>query len=356
MKEVKFMSNTNFDSKSFNPQAFKYIVDRVPNLKLSQLRKSKALTGNTDIRDVFSSQNGTSYAKIAMRGLLDGDALNYDGVNDITSTSTKSYEQGVVVIGRAKAWTERDFSHDLSGGVAYMDNVASQVADYWVDQEQNTLLSILKGVFSMTGDKNLEFVDAHTYDVTGADDGCVTTTTLNSAMQTACGDNKKKFTMVLVHSTVATNLENLNLIKNLTYTDKDGLTRDVELYTWNGRLVLVDDNITTDDKGDYTEYTSYVLGDGAFSYEDIGAKVPFEMSRDAKTNGGIDVLYTRNRKVLAPFGISYEKVNQASLSPTDLELEDGQNWSIVHTGEGDVASREFISHKSIPIARIISKG
>ena len=351
------MGNTKFDAKSFNPQAFKYVVDRVPNLKKNELRKSKAIKGNADIKDVFTSQNGTGYARLAMRGLLDGQAVNYDGVTDITATSTKTYEQGIVVVGRAKGWTEKDFANDITGGVDFMQNIAEQVAGYWTEDEQNTMLSILKGIFAVgTDTQNIEFVDKHTYDVTAADNGNVTTTTLNSAMQTACGDNKKKFTMVFIHSSVATNLENLNLIKNLTYTDKDGITRDVELYTWNGRLVLVDDAITSVDKDTYTEYTTYVLGDGAFAYEDIGAKVPYEMARDAKTNGGVDVLYTRNRKVFAPFGISYEKMHQESLSPTTAELEDGRNWTLVHSGEGDAASRSYINHKSIPIARIISKG
>lgn len=352
------MSNsTHFDSKHFNPQAFKYVVDRVPNLKLNQLRKSKALSSNNDIRNVFSSQNGVAYAKIAMRGLLDGDPLNYDGDTDISASSSKSFEQGIVVVGRAKAWTEKDFAFDVTGGVDFIDNIASQVSEYWVSHEQDTLLSILKGIFSMSGSSvNQEFIDLHTYDVTSADDGCVSTTTLNSAMQQACGDNKKKFTLVLLHSTVATNLENLNLIKNLTYTDKDGLTRDIELYTWNGRLVLVDDSATAEDVGSYTQYTSYVLGDGAFSYEDIGAKVPFEMSRDAASSGGTDILYSRIRKVFSPFGISYEKINQVSNSPTSAELEDGDNWSLVHTGETDISARSYISHKAIPIARIISKG
>lgn len=342
-----------FDSKHFNPQAFKYAVERVPNLKQSQLRKSKALVGNNDIREAFSSQNGTSYAKIVMRGLLDGESLNYDGETDITATGGKTYEQGVQVIGRAKGWAEKDFSHDITGGVDFMDNIASQISDYWIEDEQNTLLSILKGIFNMSGGDNDSFVDGHTFDITNADDGCVTTTTLNSAMQNACGDNKKKFTMVLVHSTVATNLENLNLIKNLTYTDKDGLTRDIELYTWNGRLVLVDDNVTTVDCEEYIEYTSYILGDGAFSYEDIGAKVPYEMARDAKTNGGVDTLYTRNRKAIAPFGISYEKQSQVTNSPTPAELEMGENWSLVHTGG---LEKEYINHKAVPIARIISRG
>ena len=77
------MANDKFDSKSFNPQAFKYMVGRVPNLHMHEIKKSKALAGNPDIKDVFSTQNGTSYARIAMRGLLDGDAVNYDGQTDM---------------------------------------------------------------------------------------------------------------------------------------------------------------------------------------------------------------------------------------------------------------------------------
>ena len=42
-----------------------------------------------------------------------------------------------------------------------------------------------------------------------------------------------------------------------------------------------------------TQYVTYVLGDGCISYEDIGARVPYEMARDPKTKGGQDTLYTR---------------------------------------------------------------
>lgn len=347
------MANDKFDAKSFNAQAFKYVSDRIPNVKKKELIKSKALKSNNDIKATFSNQNGTSYARLTMRGLLDGEATNYDGTNDIDATTTKTYEQGVIVIGRAKAWTEKDFSYDITAGVDFMQNIAEQVSNYWEETEQNTLISIIEGIFSMSTDaKDIEFVDNHTYDITEADDGIVTATTLNSAMQTACGDNKKKFSIVFMHSTVATNLENLNLIKHLSYTDKEGMTRDIEMYTWNGRLVLVDDSLVANDD----VYTTYILGDGAFSYEDIGAKVPYEMQRDAKTNGGLDVLYTRNRKVFAPFGISYEKKSQVSLSPTDEELKKGDNWSLVHSGETDIESRTYINHKAIPIARIMSKG
>ncbi len=352
------MPNAKFDHKSFNPEAFGYMVQRVPNLTMNELKKSRALAGNPDIRNVFANQDGTTYARIAMRGLIDGEAVNYDGGTDIIATSTKTFEQGVVVVGRAKAWVERDFSYDVTGGVDFMQNVSEQVAQYKDTLDQDTILSTLKGVFSMTGTKNLEFVNNHTTQV----DGNVAPATLNTAMNKACGANKGKFTLVFVHSDVATNLENLNLLEHLKYTDKDGVTRDLQLATWNGRLVVIDDSMPTEagaQQGEtpaHTLYTSYVLGDGAIAYEDIGAKVPYEMGRDPKVNGGQDTLYMRQRKVFAPFGLSYEKANQASLSPTNAELENGVNWTLVHSGEPDAANRSYINHKAIPIARIISKG
>lgn len=391
------MPNTKFDEKSFNPEAFKYLVGRVPNLKLNELVKSRAVTTNGEIANLFRSQDGTSYARMAVKGLLDGDVINYDGETDITATSTKTFERGVIVFGRAKAWTEKDFSYDITGGQDFMGNIAQQVAEYWDEKDQDTLLAILKGIFSMTGVKNEEFVTKHTTEV----EGNMTSTTLNSATAKACGDNKKKFSMAFMHSDVATNLENLNLLKHLTYTDKNGITRDLSLGTWNGKMVVIDDSMPILNGYDTAEsttegalkvvssgatdgqillskvkaadfypsdvaaesyvvagvkYITYALGDGAFDYADIGAKVPYEMKRDATTNGGEDMLITRRRKVFAPMGISYEKASQATLSPTDAELAKGENWSLVHSGESVAANRSFINHKSIPIARLISRG
>ncbi|MCM1561741.1 MAG: phage coat protein [Butyrivibrio sp.] len=405
------MPNDKFDSKSFNPQAFKYMVGRVPNLHMHEIKKSKALVGNPDIKATLGgSQGGTGYARIAMRGLLDGDAVNYDGQTDITATSTKTFEQGVVAVGRAKAWTEKDFSYDITGGIDFMGNIASQVGEYWDGIDQNTIIAIMKGIFAMTGVKNLEFVENHTYDVTEQVDGNMSATTLNSATNKACGANKKKFTLVFMHSDVATNLENLNLVAHLKYTDAQGIQRELDLYTWNGKLVVIDDDMpTTEQEGfyirvkstdegalevvaddaepvtarqvrlasvtpvaesyktpavgdyvkfidDFTEYTTFVLGNGSISYEDLGVKVPYEMNRNPAKNGGEDTLYSRQRKVFAPFGISYEKKSQATLSPTDEELADGQNWTLVHSGESVAANRSFINHKAIPIARIKSRG
>ncbi|MCL2754873.1 MAG: phage coat protein [Oscillospiraceae bacterium] len=344
------MKTAKFSAANFSPDAFAYSVKRVKALKISELSKSKALVANPDIKCAFSGSASTGYARIVMRGTLDGGAVNYDGSTDIAPDAAKVFEQGVVVVGRAKGWVEKDFTYD-SGGGDFMDGVAKQVAEYKDFLDMETLIATLKGVFSMSGDENEAFVDAHTLDISATGDGSITPVALNNAAFKACGANKKNFTVVLMHSTVATTLENMNLLEFMKYTDKEGITREIQLGTWSGRLVIVCDELPVTAAGTNTNYTSYILGEGAFAYEDITVKNAYELARDPKSNGGEDTLYMRQRKAFAPYGISYEKQAQASLSPLDTELADGENWTLAN-----IDFDTYIDHTKIPIARIISRG
>ena len=354
-----------FDSKTFNAEAFGKYMQAVPNTKLQELRKSRAIVSNTILKDVFknNTQTGTAYAVIPFYGLLAGEAQNYDGVSDLTPSTTTTFEQGVFTYGRMKGWTEADFSYDITGGADFMANVRQQIQEYWGNIDQDVLLSILKGIFSMKGTElksaNKNFVEKHTLDISKTiaeatdETTLVGVTTLNTAIQKACGDNKSKFSLVFMHSNVATNLENLQLLKYLTYTDVNGVQRDLGLATWNGRTVIIDDSMPTEEKkgtNNYTQYTTYILGEGAFCLEEVGAKVPFEMFRDPKHRGGEDTLISRIRNAISVAGISYLKKSQVTNSPTNAELEKAENWSLVNDGT------DAINDKAVPIARIISRG
>lgn len=355
-----------FDSKSFNPQAFGKYVDRIPNVTKNELAKSGAVGTNQNAHDALANQTGSLYARVPYFGRIDGStSQNNDGGTDITSTSTTTYEQGFVVASRMDGWTEKSFSKNITAGVDFMDNVAAQIADYKMDVRQAMLLAILKGVFSMSTTGSTvaakaakEFLDKHVYNITAntGDDALVGATTLNKAIQKAGGDNKNIFKLVIMHSEVATNLENMKLLKYMTYTDADGIERELALATWNGRTVLVDDNMPTEDVAKtsdveaYTAYTTYVLGEGAIILDDIGDAVPYEMSRDPKTNGGQDTLYVRDRYICGVDGISFEKPATITASASNTDLETGANWNIINDGT------KAISHKAIAIAKIVSKG
>lgn len=347
-----------FDAKHFNAEVFQKYVERIPNPRLTELLKSRAIRPRPELAASMRDQVGGNYLSTPLKGLISGTTpINYDGVNNITAGSTETYLHSRIVVGRAAAWSELDFSYDMTGE-NFMENIAEQVNDYWNEIDQDTIVSILKGIFSMTGTANLKFVNGHTHDITAITNkegelGLMDATSLNTAIQKASGDQKGKFSLVVMHSAVATHLENIQILTYRKYNDAEGMQREVAIADLNGRLVLVDDSMPVDTSGSAPTYTTYVLGDGAIEYTDCGAKVPYEMDRNPATNGGQDLLYSRQRKCWAPFGISFTKASMASNSPTNAELETGANWELVKSAG---STTKYIDHKTIPIARIISLG
>lgn len=264
-----------FDAKNFNGEVFQKYVETIPNTKRNELIRSRAIRQRPDLRQAMADQTGGNYITTPLLGLISGAApQNYDGNTNLTAKNTDTYTHSRVVVGRAGAWTERDFSYDISGGVDFMENVARQISEYWDEIDQATIIHILNGIFAMNDDKGLEFVTSHTHNVcsvansenvTGHMDG----TTLNTAMQKACGDNKSKFSLAIMHSVVATNLENLKILVYLKYNDENGMERDAAIATLNGRLVLIDDGMptaetvtTAETRGVYTVTVSTALAAG----------------------------------------------------------------------------------------------
>lgn len=349
-----------FDSKTFNPEVFGAYVERVPSVKKSELAKSGVIGSNANAKKALAGGTGSLYARVPYFGRIDGStSQNNDGSTDVSSTGTTTFSQGFVTASRMDSWTEKSFSGNITSGADFMDNVAKQIGEYKLEVKQAMLLSVLAGIFGMNTEGETaaakaakEFTEKHTYDISGNKGAAalVGETTLNSAVQQACGDNKSAFSLAIMHSRVATNLENLKLMNHLTYTDKEGITRDLTLCSWNGVAVLVDDEMPVEGEGEDIKYTTYVLGKGAVILEEIGDTVPYEMSRDPKTNGGQDTLYVRDRYLCGVQGISFEKPDTLTGSASNADLAKGENWCIVNDGVNAVP------HKSIAVARIISKG
>ena len=341
-----------FDAKTFNPETFAFYANRFPEEHKNEMIKCGVLKQDDRLKTLFSSQTGSYFGTIPFYGTIGGEVQNFDGDTNITTTGSDTFEQSVVCFGRMKGWKETDFSSIVTAGGDFTDNDIKQIPYYKDCQNTLTLMSILEGIFSMTGEANLEFVNNHTLDITGEVDGEVSATTLNTAVQKASGDKSNNFKMAIMHSAVATNLQNLRLVEYLKYTDAQGVQRSLEMATWNGRTVIIDDGMPVSGDG---KYTTYLFGTGAFSHTDLAVPHAFEMVRDSFERGGTTSLITRWRKSIMPYGISYTKKSQAKLSPTNAELAMGANWTLVNNGlDGDAF--KTVNHKDIPIARIISLG
>ena len=387
-----------FDSKNFNSEVFGKYLETVPRVKQNALLKAGVLRTRGELKAMLSEQTGGNFISVPMSGRIGGDVLNYDGNTDITATGLETFLQSMIVCGRAKAWKEKDFTKDITGK-DFMEVIAAQVGDYFDDVDTADLLAILKGIFGVTTDS---FSTSHTYDISDdatAANQYVGASTLNSAVQKAAGANKDLFKVAIMHSVVATALENQQLLQYWKYTDADGVERPLNIGSWNGRTVLVDDDapvlhgydastngapgalkvvsgdpsdgqvkLTTVTGSDFypagvaandyvvpgVKYVTYVLGEGAFDYCDCGANVPSETWRDPKTKGGEEWLITRQRKLFAPKGFSFVQADPAIVSPTPTNLATAARWDIVK--DTNSVSRGYYPSKAIPFARIISRG
>lgn len=432
-----------FDKKYWNSEVFAKYMETVPRVKQNALLTSGVLRNRSDLKGLLVDQVGGNYINVPITGRIGGDVLNYDGNTNITATGIGTFLQSMIVFGRAKAWQEKDFTYELTGK-DFMRDIANQVGEYWDDVDQTDLLAVLKGIFGVTTGG---FSTNHTLDLTqeASDaDKVVGAGSLNNAIQKAAGANKNIFTMAIMHSQVATNLENQELLQYRVQTDAEGIQRRINLADWNGRTVLIDDDVPTqisyngagvytvtiggtvatgdkfvvdgaeftvsstetttavatglasalgsnthysvsrdgailtltEKSGQYgygvpvvsttstagtitpattteptgvTNYVTYLLGQGAIDFCDCGAKVPNETKRDELTDGGIDMLITRQRHLLAPRGFSY--VDTTKISPMASDLETSVNWELVQDTDGN-----NFPIKAIPIAQIKSLG
>lgn len=380
-----------YRGKIFNEEVFETYLRTVPSTKKNALIGSAIFQNVNKYKAKQSSQTGGFYQVEPIYGRIGGEEVNYDGETDITSTSRDTFYQGKICYGRANAWGEYDYVSEITGKNFMAE--ASEIKEYWEEKRQATVLSMLKGIFSMTGSN--DFVNKHTYQITGN----LGADSLNRAAQKALGDFKADLSLIFMHSAVSTNLEGLNLIDYNKYTDERGITKDLTIGTWNGRTVIVDDDMPTEDgfdsatestpgalkvvansetpaageikladvnkgafkpadvaAGSYvvpaTNYTSYVMKPNFFEFEDMGTVTPVELDRQPKEKGGHTDLISRVRYMIVPYLVSYK--TNTKKSPLNSDFENGANWELANNY--DTSNKVYIDPKLVPLVRIISRG
>ena len=336
----------------FDPELFLLNWQNEPDPTLTALYDSGAVQANARIQELIS--NGGDFYTIPYYAVLAGTVLNYDGATDITAVSPTGKSQNGIVYGRAAAWAENQFVRDYNSGADPMLQITSQTAKFWAKERQKILLSILKGVFGVTGNAGWT---KHTLDIctTGGagsasvtDENKVGASTAAELIQQAVGDNSGIFSVAVMHSAVALNLAKLEQLTFRTQTDANGMQRQLRIADWNGLTVIVDDGVPVEDSTDSTgamEYTTYLLGTGAIQRADAPVTMPVETSRDAMTDGGTNYLITRIRETMHPNGFSFKKPGSGyTASPTDAQLSAAANWSII------------ADPKTIAMAKLVSNG
>lgn len=335
--------NFPFDSEIFN-----YSWKNTPDLVLTSMINSGAVVDDSEIARLIA--NGSNFFTTPYYENLGGDEQVYDGDTDFTYDSIAGGTYSGVVYGRMKAWDVISFIKDFNSGADPMEQIVSGVANYWIKARQTRLIGLLDTIFKVT-DATEQFATNHTLDIalgttgTVGEGNKVGATTIADALVKANGDNAGEYSLAILHSKVASDLANLQLLEFSKYTDASGITRNLPIGTINGLTVIVNDLAPSKaSTHDVTakEYTSYLLGQGAIRFASAPVDVPSEMSRNPEIKGGKDMIYTRLRECLAPYGFSFKGNVSSDVGVSDTTLLNPANWE-----------RKMPS-KSIMMARVIS--
>lgn len=313
----------------FDEEVFNYSWKNTPDVILTTMIQSGAIVDDSEIARLIS--NGSNFFTTPYYDLLGGDEQVYNGVNDFTYDSLSGGTYSGVVYGRMKAWDAVSFIKDFNSGADPMAQIVNGVANYWIKARQVRLIGLLEAIFGVTGDtefaNHTTNIATLTTDVT--DDNKMGITTLNDATVKSNGDHALGYSLAIMHSSVANRLANLQLIEFSKYTDPSGLTRSLPIAHGNGYTIIVNDNVPVKDSDSATgekEYTTYVLGQGAIRYAQAPVDTPSEMSRNPEKAGGKDMIYTRIRECMAPYGFSFKGDVETDVGIPDTVLLDSASW------------------------------
>lgn len=326
-----------FDTTAyFNPEVFRKAVENLKDTTKVEVVAYLKRNADQELARMFPEQAGGNVATIVIEGNLGGTAQNYDGSTTIVPNNVINYAQKVIAIGRANAWKEKDFIPSISGRSG-LDAQAFQVALARDKNVKSSALAILGALFDGTNGVLKDRTLAKTTSVAVSD--------LNDAVIKACGDLAQEFDVVVMDSYYAGQLANAKLLEYAKYNDEMGIERvSNEIAYWGGKLVVIDDAVGTN--AVVGTHNVYGFGFRSWKYAELGVKYPYEMARDSFTAGGIDSLISRQRFILAPYGVSWKGASSI-VSPTDEQLGTATNYELVEGADGNA-----IPLKIIPFAHL----
>ena len=245
------------------------------------------------------------------------------GVADSTPLKTGTGRQIAIRLSRNQSWSSTDLSAALAGANPF-ESIASRVADYWVRQGQAMIIASIQGVIA----DNIAADGGDMVEDITAGVGAVTAANLFSAesfidtIQTM-GDAGEGLVAVAVHSVVYRRMQKNNLIDFIP--DARG---EVNIPTFLGRRVIIDDGLPAVANAPNVEYSSYLFGSGAISSGAGAPLVPTETERApaAGAGGGLEVLFNRVEWLFHPNGTAFLDAGIAKSSPTNAELAAAAQW------------------------------
>lgn len=238
------------------------------------------------------------------------------------------------------SWSEMSLASELSGDSA-LQRIQSRVSAYWDRQFEKRVISTLLGVLASNVANNTGDMVVDISALSGAAANFNGASVIDTAL--TMGDRLGDVKMIAMHSHIYG-----EALKNDEITFFKPSENSVELATYKGMGVIVDDNLTPASG----VYTTILMGAGALGFATSAPRLGYgtELARvpAAGNGGGQSILHSRMNVGIHPLGYAWSDGSGGSAiaadSPSIAELAVAAHWSRV------------VQRKSVPLAFLVSKG
>jgi hypothetical protein len=296
----------------------KYIVEQ--SVKKTNFYRSGILATDNRIND-FLAGGGKTFDMPFWQNLT-GEA---QAIQSGTAIETRKITTEKMVARRLLFHDGRS-AEELAGALSGdnpMDAIAAKVDEWWAQQYQEILISILKGVIAdnIANDSGDMVHDITTSGTPGTANKISSSAFINAVMK--FGDAADQFTAIAMHGVPYATLLNANLI-----TTEPTNTQNLGFGAYLGKTVIVTDELGYDTDGSNKEYMSIIFKPGALMYGESGKGITV-VETDRRAEYGEDRLFTRRQFCMHPLGFKWLETSVAGDNPTRRELQEAGNWDRV---------------------------
>lgn len=244
-----------------------------------------------------------------------------------------------------KSWATMDIAREIAA-VDPVAAITGRIGKYWAVNTEKRLINSLTGIMldnvaNDAADMVISVATLETGAAPAADKIINPTLVINAAA--TMGDQSTNLNAIAMHSVPFANLQRLNLIVYLPFTDQS-----VKIPTYLGYRVIVDDSLPVR-AGTISGfvYTSILFGSDVVGFGSGSPEMPSELERvpGAGKGGGQDIIHSRVTEIIHPFGFTFVGGTVVGQSATYAELATATNWD-----------RVYASRKNIPLAFIRTNG
>jgi len=249
-----------------------------------------------------------------------------------------------------QSWSAMDLAREVTNMKDPLGAIVNRVAEYWAINTQNRIIKSAMGVLAdnVANDSGDMLVTVATDDA-----GAVTSAEKISAdliidARATMGDSvsSAQSLIAVMHSVVYAELQKQQLIEFIP-----NARGEVNIPTYLGHMVIVDDGMPAVAGTNRITYTTMLLGAGSFGYGMGSPSTPSEVDRDPASGegGGQEILYSRTSEIIHPVGFSFSSTSltggNGNTQASYADLANAANWD-----------RVFANRKNIQMAFVQSNG